>query len=639
MGPNEHPGGAESPWIRPCASRDGSAAADFIVPEPKDAPYGGPLRLAVDARDVTRGIFRVHQSIPVAGPGTLVLLYPKWLPGFHAPVAPIELLAGLSLSAAGRVLAWRRHPTDVYAFSVDVPEGVMEIEAQFQFLSPTDPAQGRVICTPDLLLLPWNTVLLYPAGHAARRIMVEAQLMLPHDWLASCALRGRCQDDATIAYERTSLDVLVDSPVLAGRHVRRIAFDDRVVLTIAADQPHQLSATEAQVAAHRAVVQEADLLFGSRPFDRFEMLLALSDGLTAAGVEHHRSFEAVSTADYFARWEAQLVRRDTVPHEYLHSWNGKHRRGAGACSSSFEQPMRNDLLWVYEGQTQYWTFVMAARSGLWSRDQTLGALAATAARYDIRPGSRWRPTIDTTRDPIIAARSPLPWTSWQRSEDYYAEGALLWLDIDTRLRAMTHDQRSLDDFARAFFGGADGDWSTRPYSLDDVVLALDEIAPFDWRGFLDAQLCAPHDRAPLEGLERGGYRLAYLEDANEYQRCQEAVSGQADLTHTLGLVVANDGRVADVLWDGAAFRAGLTVGACIVGVGERCFAPDGLRRAVADARGSRVLLTVRRGNAIRRVGVDVESGLRFPHLLPVGREPARLDSILAPRRPLSDGGI
>lgn len=617
-------------------SQDDAAHADwapteFDVPEPRDAPFAHTLRLAVDARDVMRGIFHVRQRIPVDGSGDLILLYPQWLPGFHSPVAPIELLAGLSFVDGDRKLAWRRHPTRVHAFAVEVPAGVEEVEARFQFLSPTDPSQGRVVCTPDVLFLTWNSVVLYPAGHAARGIMVAPRLTLPPDWQAGCALIPTRRDEATIVFDPTPLDVLIDSPLLAGRHVRRIALDDRIALTLAADQPHQLAAAEPHIAAHRSVVEEADQLFGSRPFDRFEMLLALSDTLTSAGIEHHRSFEAVTAGDYFADWDAHLVRRDTVPHEYLHSWNGKHRRGAGACSASFDQPMRNDLLWVYEGQTQYWTFVMCARSGLWSREQTLGALAVAAARADVRPGSRWRPTIDTTRDPIIAERSPLPWSSWQRSEDYYAEGALLWLDIDTQLRALTEEARSLDDFARTFFGGSDGDWSTRPYVLDDVIASLDAIAPHEWRGVIDRRMCAPHERAPLDGLERGGYRLVYRDQPNDYQRRHEVESGHVDLTHSLGVTVSEDGDVSDVLWEGPAFDAALTIGTTIIGVESRRFTPAALLRAVAQH--DRIALTVRRGDTIRDVQVAVPAGARFPHLEPIAGLIPRIDAILAQRRP------
>ena len=590
------------------------------VPEPRDVPYPGTLQLQVDATDVIRRIYRVREMIPVAGPGPLMLLYPKWLPGFHAPQAPIELFAGLVIRAGGETLTWKRHPVTVNAFHVDVPEGAAQIEAEFQFLSPTDAEQGRVTVTPDLLSLQWNTVLLYPAGHYARQIAVQPSLTLPEGWDLACALDRDGRDLATWRFGSTPLDVLVDSPVFAGRHFRRIPLDHEgaVHLNLFADEPHLLAATEDQIAPHRALVAQADRLFRARHFDRFEVLLALSEEMTGIGVEHHRSCEAASVPDYFTGWDRTFVRRDTIPHEYVHSWNGKHRRGADSWTPCFEKPIRNSLMWVYEGQTQYWSHVLCARAGLWSLEQTMGALAQTAARYDMRPGSRWRPTIDTTRDPIIAARAPLPWPSWQRSEDYYTEGSLIWLDVDTRLRELTGGERSLDDFARAFFGGNDGAWITDTYVDDDVARTLNDIAPFDWAGFFDEQLKDTHDRAPLGGIERGGYRLTYRDTPGAFELGSRAVFGPIDLTYSLGLTIDPAGRVSDVLWDGPAFRVGLTVGVTIVAVNGRTFGPEALEQAVADAMsGSPVELTVAKGRHVTSVQIPYYDGPRFPALEPI----------------------
>ncbi len=625
------------------AARDAAHDPDtFVIPAPSDCPYVAPLTLHVDASDRWRGILRVRETIPVevtgtgagavGGGGEVVLLYPKWLPGFHAPVAPIELLSGLSFTAGGRQLGWRRHPTMVHAFAVAVPPGVETIEAEFQFLSPTDASQGRVISSPELLCLPWNAAVLYPAGHGADQIQVDAHLTLPEDWSAACAIPSRRTERNRLTFERSSLDTLIDSPVLAARHLRTYALDEYVNLRVAAAEPHLLEANAAQIAAHAAVTAEAALLFGSRPFDRFEMLLALSDTLSTAGVEHHRSFEAVSVPGYFAEWDDHVTRRDTIPHEFIHSWNGKHRRGADSCTASFDRPIQNSLLWVYEGQTQYWTNVLCARAGLWTTEQTLGALAINAARYDARPGSRWRPLLDTTRDPIIAARSPLPWPSWQRSEDYYAEGALLWLEVDTRLRELSGDTCSLDDFARRFFGGVDGDWSTRPYDIDEVIDALEALAAFDWRDFLLHALRDTRDGTLLGGVERGGYRLHYGDTPNAFQQCQEAETGIADFTHTIGLTVSGDGRVGDVLWHGAAFDAGLTIGATIVAVEGRSFSVERLRAALIGPENAERELLVQRGSTVRPVMLRIPGHLRYPCLVRLPDTPDRLGAILRSRR-------
>ena len=602
------------------------------IPEPRDVPYCGALRLAVDATDVTRRIYQVCETIPVPGPGPMVLLYPKWLPGFHAPQAPIELFSGLAITADGQDIPWRRHPVTVNAFRIDVPEGVSEIEARFQFLSPTDPSQGRVIATPEMLALQWNTVVLYPAGHYVRQIEVAARLTLPEGWELACALDGQVRDGDTVAFAPAPLDVLVDSPVLAGRHFRRIALDadGAVRLNLAADRPDLLEANAAQIAAHRGVVEQCDRLFGARHFDHYDMLLALSDEMTGIGVEHHRSFDAVTDPDYFTAWDKALARRDTVPHEFVHSWNGKHRKGADSWSPCFELPIRNSLMWVYEGQTQYWSKVLCARAGLWTLEEALGSLAQTAATYQARPGSRWRPMIDTTRDPIIAARAPLPWTSWQRSEDYYSEGALIWLDVDTMLRELSGDTRSLDDFARAFFGRNDGEWRvTDTYAFDDVVAALAAVAPFDWAGFFTGELTVKRAGTELGGIARGGYRLVYRAEPNPYAVSADAVFGTTTLTFSLGLTVGGDGALSDVLWEGPAFAAGLTVGTRVLAVNATAYDPEVLKAAVAAA--APVELLVQSGKHVRTVRIDYTGGLRFPHVEPVEGARRRLDEIYAAR--------
>jgi predicted metalloprotease with PDZ domain len=604
------------------------------IPEPRDLPYCGTIRLIVDATDVARRIFRARAVIPVVSGGPMTLLYPKWLPGFHAPQAPIELLAGLEIHAAGEALRWIRHPVTVNAFTVDVPDGATSIEASFQFLSPTESDQGRVLVTQDMLMLPWNTVILYPAGHFARRIEVQASLKLPDGWDWASALEEERREGGIVHFKPVSLDALVDSPVMAGRHFRRIDLDDQseVRLNLVADRPDLLDASDEQIARHRAVVSQCDALFGARHFRHYDVLLALSGELTSAGVEHHQSCEAVSLPTYFTDWETNFTRRDTFPHEYVHSWNGKHRRGEDSWSPCFEHPIRNSLMWVYEGQTQYWSQVLAARSGLWTAEQALGALAQTAATYDLRPGSQWRAMIDTTRDPIIAARSPLPWKSWQRSEDYYSEGALVWLDVDTRLRELSGEQRSLDDFARAFFGPDDGRPVTHTYSFGDVVETLAGIAPFDWQGLFERLITETRNGAPLAGLERGGYRLVFRAEPNAYTAGTEAVSGVSDLTFSIGLSVDHQGKISDVLWDGPAFDQGLISGASIIGVNGRQFSPEALKQAIrATASGDRVELVVKSGQSVRDISIDYDGGLRFPHLERIDDALPRLDRILAPR--------
>jgi predicted metalloprotease with PDZ domain len=603
------------------------------VIEPRDVDYPGVIRLAVDATDVERRIFKAHQTIPVAA-GPLTLLYPEWLPGYHSPRAPIELLAGLEISAGGEALQWRRHPTQIHAFHVEIPEGCGEIEAKFQFLSPTAKDQGRVVVSPDLLNLEWNAVVLYPAGHFARRITVAPSLTLPDGWQFACSLRVAAQEGATTRFAPVALDDLVDCPLMAGRYFRRIELDEagEVALNLMADRPDLLEATDEQIEPHRELVRQADRLFGARHFDRFDFLVALSDEIGTIGVEHHRSCEIVKRPDYFTNWGGSIPERDSFPHEYVHSWNGKYRRGADSWTPCFHQPIRNSLMWVYEGQTQYWDRVLCARSGLWTREQALGALAEMAATQDVRAGAHWRPLSDTTRDPIIANRNPIPWPSWQRSEDYYVEGGLVWLDVDTRIRELSGDSRSLDDFARMFFGREDRVWITCTYTFEDVIGELDSLAPFAWAEFFQQKLHEATDDAPLKGLERGGYRLVYREAPSEYQASKEALSGNTNLLFSIGLMVSSDGSVAEVLWGSPAFRAGITSGSKILAVNERTYSADELKRAIRCAsEGDPIDLVLQAAKRHREVRIDCPQGHRYPHLEPMDGARPRLDEILAPK--------
>jgi predicted metalloprotease with PDZ domain len=610
------------------------APAAIGISPPEDTPYAGVIVLDVDANDLDRRIFRVRETVPVARAGNLTLLYPKWLPGYHSPDAPIELFAGLIIRADDQELTWRRDAVEMHAFHIDVPEGVTSLNLEFEFLSPTSPTQGRVVVTPEMLNLQWNTVLLYPAGYFSRGITVAPSITLPPGWEFGCALSVASRSEATTWFDPVQLDVLVDSPMFAGRYFRRIVLDaaGEVHLNIVGDSVDLLCATEEQIEPHRALVTQADALFGARHFDRYEFLLALSDELGGIGVEHHRSCETATVPNYFTDWGASAPKRDTIAHEYTHSWNGKYRRGADSWTPTFEKPIRNSLMWVYEGQTQYWGQVLAARSGLWTKQMAIEALAQTAASYDIRQGRRWRTLSDTTRDPIIAARSPLPWASWQRSEDYYSEGQLVWLEIDTLIRQLSDESRSLDSFARAFFGMDDGSFVTRPYDFAEVVDTLGAIVDYDWTGFLTQRLQGKAEGAPLAGIGRGGYELVYRDTQSDFGIASNTALNTIDLMFSLGLLLSSDGAIQEVIWGSLAFEGGLVAGSTIVAVNGRRFTGDEIKRAISEARnGGAVDLLVQNGKRHRTVSICYPGGLRYPHLLPIAGTRRRLDDILSPR--------
>jgi len=607
------------------------------IGEARDVAYPGVIELDVDASDVARGIFRVRERIPVAQAGPLTLLYPQWLPGKHAPRGAINLLSGIEIRAGGELLRWRRDPVNVYAFHVDVPAGASALDLAFQFVSPTQTNQGRVVVTREMLNLQWEVALLYPAGHYSSRIRVVPSVKLPEGFRFAVALDGAATSGDTTRFAETDLETLVDSPLFAGKHYRLIDLDRGaarpVRLNLFADRADQLAATPEQIELHRNLVQQAYRLFGSQHFDHYDFLLALTDRMGGIGLEHHRSTELGVDSIYFTDWDRATSERDLPAHEFVHSWNGKFRRPADLWTPSFDVPMRGSLLWVYEGLTQYYGFVLAARSGLWSQEDTRAALAMTAATYQHRVGREWRSVVDTTNDPILSARRPAPWRSWLRNEDYYSEGLLVWLDADTLIRERTNGRRSLDDFARAFFGTQDGSRAPVTYTFDDVVAALNGVLEHDWAAFFRARVYEAGTEPPLDGIARGGYRLVFKEERSEFQREAEAYQSNADFGYSLGLSFGENGNVTAVQWDGPAFNQGVTVGTQVVAVNGVSYGNESLRRAVTVAKteAAPIELLLRNGDQYRTVTIEYRDGLRFPHLERDTAAADRLNAILTPR--------
>ncbi|HKT15448.1 MAG TPA: peptidase M61 [Allosphingosinicella sp.] len=604
------------------------------IPAARDIEYPGTMSLSVDASDIGQGIFRIKQRIPVAQPGRLVLLYPKWLPGNHAPNGRISKVAGLRISANGRALARVRDTIDVYAFHVDVPEGAKAIDVEFQYVSPTAENQGRILMTPDMASIQWIATSLYPAGYYVRNIKVQPSLTVPQGWKAATALRPIAgAGTRTIAYETVSYDVLADSPAIAGAHFRRIPLTQDVAIAIAADSAAELAATDAQIALHRNLVTQSLKLFGAQHYDRYEFLLTISANLGDIGLEHHRSSENGVEPGYFTDWDNALPDRNLLPHEFAHSWNGKYRRGRDLWTPDYRAPMENSLLWVYEGQTQFWGYVLGARSGLLSKEETLGALALIAATYDDTPGRAWRPLIDTTNDPIIAQRAPQPWRNWQRSEDYYNEGLLIWADVDRIIRQQSGGRRSMDDFARAFFGMNDRDYGELTYDFEEVVATLNRVQPYDWDGYLKRRVDRIAEQAPLEGLTQGGYRLVYSDKPTAWISAVEKIRKISNFSFSGGFVVDKDGKISAVSWDSAAFDAGMAVGSQLLAVNGRSYNAERMKSAIKEAQGSRepIKLLVKNGDAYRMLDFQWHGGLRYPRLEKTGKGAGTLDALLAPR--------
>jgi predicted metalloprotease with PDZ domain len=620
------------------------AAAVPPLPDPVDTAWPGTLQLDVDASDVQRRIVHVTETLSGTGPGQILLL-PRWVPGNHAPTGPLDQFAGLRISANGSPLAWSRDAVDTFAFHVQVPAPGTTLEIQFDFLSPLKDAVGPVAISPDLAILDWHPLVLYPAGYYARRIPVSGTLRLPTGWSFATALEPAVPAmpptgpaPAVLQFRQVSLEKLIDSPVYAGRHAKRIDLDPGasvpVTLNLFADRPEQLAAKPEHIAAYRRLVQQARRLFASRHYDHYDFLFALSDQVDGKGVEHHQSSEDADAADMFTDWDSNAAARDLLPHEYTHSWNGKFRRPADLATPNYNVPMQNSLLWVYEGQTQYWGEVLSARSGLRTPEQALDQLAQTAAWSSVEAGRGWRSLQDTTSQPIINHDRPREWRSWTRAWDYYDEGALIWLDVDTLIRERTGGKRSLDDFARSFFGVHDGQSEVLTYTFEDVVSALDGVLHEDWASFLRSRLDSVGAPPPLAGLARGGYRLVYTDKPGDYQKNADAKAKVASFTYSIGLVIGNsDGKVAACAWGSPAFEAGITEAAEVLAVNGLAYDADVLREAIRAAADSHepLELIVRTGSRFRVARIPYDGGLRYPHLERDGAHPALLDAILAPR--------
>ncbi len=599
------------------------------IPAAKDIPYPGAITLSIDATDTQRGIFTVKETIPVASTGPVVLLYPKWLPGNHGPRGEIEKLAGLHISANGKELPWTRDPVDVYAFHIDVPSGAKTLDVDLQFISATKPDQGRIVMTPNLISLQWNSMSLYPAGYFTRQIPVRATVKYPEGFSAASGLPAT-NKGSLYSYQDTNYEILVDSPVLAGRYYKEFALSPRVDLNVFADSPAELAATPEQIDAHKRLVEQAVKNFGAQHYDKYEFLLSITDELGGIGLEHHRSSEDGVRPGYFINWKDGPGSRNLLPHEYSHSWDGKFRRGADLWTPDYRTPMRDSLLWVYEGQTQFWGYVLQARSGIVSKQDTLDQYAAIMASLDNRPARQWRNMVDTTNDPVISARRPKGWTSWQRSEDYYNEGLLVWMEVDSVLRKESGGTKSIDDFARAFFGLTDGDYGEVTYTFDDVVSTLNAIQPYDWNGLLTKRLTETGAPAPISGFTANGYKLIYTDEPTASWKQGEKTGKRSDFTYSLGLTTNGEGEVTAVNWDSPAFKAGMDVSSKIVAVNGTAYSGDALKEAVKTAKTAKepIQLLVKDGDKIRTVAIDYHGGLRYPRLEKIGTGEGGLDKLL-----------
>jgi len=595
---------------------------------------GGPIKLSVDASTAPQHHLRAVEHIP-AHPGALTLFYPKWIPGEHGPTGPLQDLVGLHFTANGKELPWTRDAVEMHAFHLEVPAGADAVDVALDFLTPSGGNFSAGPSSTDALsLLSWNTVLLYPLGEQSDAITVDAAVKLPEGWKFGTALEIASENGASVSFKPVSLTTLVDSPVLTGRCFRTVDLGESLGrphhLDIASDTESSLAITPETTQHLKNLVTESGALFGARHYRHYDFLLTLSDNTAHFGLEHHQSSDDRTAEKSLVDPSELKLFSGLLPHEMVHSWNGKFRRPAGLATGNYDAPMKGELLWVYEGLTQYLGSILTARSGLWTPEDYRGELANVAAYLDARPGRAWRPLADTAVEAQVLYNSPGYWSAWRRGVDFYDEGLLIWLDADTTIRQLTKGRKSLDDFCQAFHGAPSTDPEVRPYTLDDVVAALNKVAPYDWAGFLRTRIydIAPH--APMDGIAHGGWKLVYGDKPTDFAKTAER--GGVNAWYSLGLSVSPKGDIYDVLPDGPAFKAGFIPGMELVSINGRAYSGEVLKEAIRGAKDSHdpIRSTVKSGPFVKELAVDYHGGERYPRLERVEGAPDLLAQILAP---------
>jgi predicted metalloprotease with PDZ domain len=597
----------------------------------------GPIRLMVDATRAPQKILHAHLEMP-AQSGPLTLVYPKWIPGEHMPNGPILQLAGLKFSSGGKTIAWRRDLVDMFAFHLEIPKGVTSLEIELDALlsAPAVGYSSGASATASLEVLSWNQVVLYPAGHAAHEVMFAPTLRLPEGWKFGTALPVAKQAGSMIEFAPVRLDTLVDSPVITGKYFRTIQLtpgeNPPHFMDIAADSSAALAMPPDTEMHFHQLVLETGALFGSRHYRDYHFLVTLSDDVAHFGLEHHESSDDRTYERSLIDDSERIYFAGLLPHEMAHSWNGKYRRPADLATPDFQQPMKDDLLWVYEGLTEYLGDVLTSRSGLLTPAQTRENLARIAAWFANEPGRAWRPLQDTADAAAFLYEAKEDWENWRRNVDFYDEGELLWLDVDSTLRRLTSDQKSINDFCKVFHGGPGGEPALKTYTFEDVVVTLNGLAPHDWAEFLRTRLDTTSPNTPIEAIENSGWKLVYNELPNEIQANRDTVRKEVELTYSIGMIVGEDGTVVDVIHDGPAYVAGLGPGMKIAAVNGKQFDGEGLKDAIDQAKSGTApfeLLTAN-GAQFQVFSVDYHGGLRYPHLERESSRPDYLSEILRP---------
>ena len=600
-----------------------------------------PVKLSVDASDATRRLFHAKLAFPVK-PGPFTLLYPQWIPGEHGPTGPIADIVGLKISAGGQTVPWKRDSVNMYAFHMNVPAGASTLDVSLDFISPPDigafSAGGSA--TSELAVLSWNQMLLYPEGTPTDQLNYQATLRVPRGWRYGTALPIASETGDTIQFKPSSLTTLIDSPVLAGTHFKTIDLSPGETpphyLHIAGDSERATEITPEEIAHYRNLVKETGALFGARHYRDYHFLLTLSDHVAHFGLEHHESSDDRVGERSLVDDSLRKLTAGLLPHEFVHSWNGKYRRPAGLATPDFEKPMKGDLLWVYEGLTEYLGEILTPRSGLSTPQDFRDSLASTAASLDRSAGRAWRPLEDTAIAAQILYGGRADYADYRRGVDYYPEGTLIWLDADVLIRQLSQGKRSLDDFVHAFHGGQSGPPAVKPYTFDDIVAGLNTVQPHDWAEFLNTRLKSTAPHAPLGGITGGGWKLIYNNVRSELWKAGEEERKFIDLSYSLGTKVKDDGTITDVHLGSPAQKAGVAPEVKLFAINGRQFTATVLRESVqaATKTSDPVELLVKDGEYYKTYRVDYHEGEKYPHLERDAAKPDLISTVIQARVPV-----
>jgi predicted metalloprotease with PDZ domain len=601
---------------------------------------GPTVTLSVDASDAPRKMFHAQLRIPATS-GTLTLYYPKWIPGEHGPTGPITDLTGLKFTASGKPLKWRRDLLDGFTFHVEVPAGENEVIADLDYASPASYEagySGGMAATEKLYIVNWNTLVLYPAGYPSDQLTYNASLRLPAGWKFGTSLHVTNQVGSVIHFAPVSLTMLVDGPVLTAEYLKVVPLtppgeNPPAELDLAADSAAALDAPEEVWEHYRNLVKQAGILFGAHHYLDYHFLLTLSDHVAHFGLEHHESNDSRTEERSLIEEDGRKMSAGLLPHEYVHSWNGKYRRPADLSTPDYEQPMQTDLLWMYEGLTSYLGDMLSARSGERTPALARDALAQMAADLDHRSGRVWRNLQDTADGVPTMQDAPRGWEDYRRPVDYYDEDVLNWLWADVIIRQQSKGAKSLDDFCKLFHGAPSGPPMVKTYTFDDIVSALNQVSPYDWRGFWTERLSNHGPGAPLGGVEGSGWKLVYDEYSSDLDRAGAREGKAVGAHYSVGLLFGSDGVIRDTVEGMVAAKAGLGPGMKVVAVNGRRFSAEVWHDAIRAAKTSTspIELIVENTDYFRVVKLDYHDGEKYPHLVRDESKPDVLTEIYRAR--------